>query len=1755
MAEIGGAQWTPIVEATWTRLMNLATESLASILVMGMQPVARSLVTGDIKGLVTALTETPRGERASVACKISIGGVERSPIYWMIEEGRADLAQVLLRDVLALRANKSGCHCGRSLLWKTHGTDILATLAKDAPHLVIDLLDGHLWSLNMLDFEVVIHPVVTFLVDTKWRMYGRRKWLQMQTVFFAQILCFSGGYVWLAEDVPDLAFILRLLSWGMALAFFAIFATRCRKQMVDEMHRPLLFGLTVPNHWRIPFSAGSPWHLLRLLASLLTVAVAVWDLQNAGKAFENGYTEEGVRAVGTPFTLGRERNEGHRLAVSFALVFFWLSAFDWMAVCEQTAILLVGTQLVLGEFFKFFLFVMLVLIGFANALAILARGTLGFETRSESFITLLATTSGSWNPIMDDRTEGNHADPFVKVVVLIYLFINTFAFARALLAIIVVAFSQNSAETIQKAKLLRGELVVEVDSMASRETLCKNADSLQSDKPIPLDDDRLLAPSGGLKTLVQDSTFVVPGIQQRGGRASRLEFYNSEAGPEVPWPSQDNEAHMAGAGSDEVVVLSGLEEIEKNVRGLRRPFLKVLRSAEDSLLGEPASVHSEINIRLPFGKTAEEGGFAAREAFAFPRGNRMSTDAVGAEHGSELFSEEEEEEGRDLSESGSRGVEEGVRSSGEGSEEEKEAEDQENVSGVSEKDGGGERNNEEEEEKEDSLRSTQKGDLLTLSLLYCLKAGTAKDNVGSLTFDGMMNSNTENEMLKSKGKTLMTRAFQDAVCLVASSAVDNNQVTRLMDVLALRHHHYGVTADLFPQMRAAMVDALEMLAGDSWDSKQEAGWKEQYDELSTVLMRGINAMGRRLELIRDDWKLAIGTLGEEALAAKLCANLIAASTAENPDSPTGSPRKAKKVGQVAQKEAMCLSKDIGKLLFFLVEAIEDLPRLRGLIEDIRVPWNEIFCSYGAVPNMKRVKEVVLQTMEVVGGGWGGEHEESWAWLLDTTVVERSRRWRSIDKDRVLQGYQAVEAAVMRCLQRDNQEKNQGRDFYAEEDSSAKDLARTSPQTAMRRITIENTMGRGRERDWDADPQNIDGLEEAGAGGTTVKALTENGGTAIGAGTWKKARKGFVGCWNNPNSSSSESGILSQSRRGSAAADKEKKCEKQKKMQKVQERLQQGYPVKREVAKEFSKQFFRLLPLRAPNLRAIFDKQEDRYEETFHAMLQRLLAYISDPERIWVDDADLAVRLFASACSSSDVLYWNIAASGLSEMVCASANPVTRALVYASLPDLKNALADAPRGERVELGCKVKIKGEEKSPFFWMLERGRIPLARHILMWDLLDGHIWCSDLVIDSKRKVNLYVQEFWGDSRGWYLLNSILFSLGYVWLVFVDFWPPVSWFMRKLALVSSIGILVVEAKKCIDQQKNKCFSPKFGSVVRVPFHLGQTFTLIDIAAALSVLVVTTLEISSKGFLEYDIRPSLENKGDELPALAALVMILAWLSNVQLLLAVEPVMRLLKLVVFMMGMLLPFFFVLGCLTVGFGSSIWVITRGDNVDGFETFPLIMTNTFLFLCGAWKPDYANISYDPTETLLLVYSIIVYFTFLPTIVAIFVRTVGVNYDTARQQALFARAQVVLDIECSLHRGTRDQYAATFDFGEELTFDSDREVGPSGGVSTWFDTSFVPPGASLRGGRADRRDRYANEEGPEIPWPRDTLATTLGTDTGGAQAGYKVQISKIKKGFAGIAGVMKTMLRVLKKDGKADGESSDVLSQSSKIASTVLS
>lgn len=64
--------------------------------------------------------------------------------YWAIRDGKFNIGRYMLRDLLAIRADREAYYYGRVELWQTH-PDLISVLCAEAPDLIEDLFDGLLW--------------------------------------------------------------------------------------------------------------------------------------------------------------------------------------------------------------------------------------------------------------------------------------------------------------------------------------------------------------------------------------------------------------------------------------------------------------------------------------------------------------------------------------------------------------------------------------------------------------------------------------------------------------------------------------------------------------------------------------------------------------------------------------------------------------------------------------------------------------------------------------------------------------------------------------------------------------------------------------------------------------------------------------------------------------------------------------------------------------------------------------------------------------------------------------------------------------------------------------------------------------------------------------------------------------------------------------------------------------------------------------------------------------------------------------------------------------------------------------------------------------------------------------------------------------------------------------------------------------------------------------------------------------------------
>uniref|UniRef100_A0A0G4IA00 Uncharacterized protein n=1 Tax=Chromera velia CCMP2878 TaxID=1169474 RepID=A0A0G4IA00_9ALVE len=145
LQDIGGEGWAEDYAETWQKFWTEISRSLRDFTAEGAHPVARAIIMNDPELLEAALAEQDRSRRSNTACSILLNGKPASPLKWALSEGKLRLAEILLKDVLAIRADANNIYFGIDTLWESH-PDLVALVCKTAPELLTVLLNGHIWA-------------------------------------------------------------------------------------------------------------------------------------------------------------------------------------------------------------------------------------------------------------------------------------------------------------------------------------------------------------------------------------------------------------------------------------------------------------------------------------------------------------------------------------------------------------------------------------------------------------------------------------------------------------------------------------------------------------------------------------------------------------------------------------------------------------------------------------------------------------------------------------------------------------------------------------------------------------------------------------------------------------------------------------------------------------------------------------------------------------------------------------------------------------------------------------------------------------------------------------------------------------------------------------------------------------------------------------------------------------------------------------------------------------------------------------------------------------------------------------------------------------------------------------------------------------------------------------------------------------------------------------------------------------------------
>jgi hypothetical protein len=225
-----------------------------------------------------------------------------------MRDGKFSLAEFMIRDLLAIRADRESYYYGREHLWETH-PDIINVLCADCPMLVEDLQDGLLWhSQHVQDGKVranyyikelysdpsetkdawksplavmclhgqpgmFMHPVANKLLELKWGGFGKTLFLRVQFFFLIILALFTQGFLVNEGECNNSVVATRLASGALAALAWCFMTYWIIFQYWAGQTTAIGSGILKLSIPRLLFN---PWNVARYTAMMCLIVISFY---------------------------------------------------------------------------------------------------------------------------------------------------------------------------------------------------------------------------------------------------------------------------------------------------------------------------------------------------------------------------------------------------------------------------------------------------------------------------------------------------------------------------------------------------------------------------------------------------------------------------------------------------------------------------------------------------------------------------------------------------------------------------------------------------------------------------------------------------------------------------------------------------------------------------------------------------------------------------------------------------------------------------------------------------------------------------------------------------------------------------------------------------------------------------------------------------------------------------------------------------------------------------------------------------------------------------------------------------------------------------------------------------------------------------------------------------------------------------------------------------------------------------------------
>jgi len=547
--------WTDEIEHAWLSVFDFVCRCMTRSVNEGSNLVTKAMVNNSVDEMDEVLKQAPRGIRDSWLLEVNVSGEILSPFYWAVYDGKTQMAVFILKDLLAIRADRETYYCGAQSLFKTH-PGIIKNLALLCPNLLPILFDGLMWRSRVTDngfkrvnyfirdtygdptsdryldpyhsplaelgrlhyAELFVHPVTQFIVDLKWTKFARGMFIQGQFYFFVVLVLFMIGYVGFEFEGAEKgstkyngAFYTRIVT---AVINLIILLFRQIPRLIQEVMRNQVSTLNIGKmKVAVPVSLSNPLNVARLLINMLLVVSFLMQPEFVG----DGMANDTVRSWCT----------------SIAVLLLWWLPFDWFCLDITLASFKLRFTNILGHLFTSLLFSACLIVGFALSLSLSNADHSSdrvFDKAGTSIISLFAAFTGNF-VFESSQLTGQMQFFFIVFCVFSVLFL-----LNLMTAVFTATTFLENKDIEGMTYLNRAKIIVELESVCTMEQRVDLWAANRFDERIEFDEGDL-GLNGGIQVSEPLSKHAKDDMVD-----DHIQRFPGEASPKIPWPVSQSAA-------------------------------------------------------------------------------------------------------------------------------------------------------------------------------------------------------------------------------------------------------------------------------------------------------------------------------------------------------------------------------------------------------------------------------------------------------------------------------------------------------------------------------------------------------------------------------------------------------------------------------------------------------------------------------------------------------------------------------------------------------------------------------------------------------------------------------------------------------------------------------------------------------------------------------------------------------------------------------------------------------------------------------------------------------------------------------------------------------------------------------------------------------------------------------------------------------------------------------------------------------------